>query len=61
MHALVGKDGRVIRVEVDESRSILLLNETALEAAKRWVFQPAMTNGHPVPAWVAITFNFTLH
>ncbi len=61
VHALVGKDGRVIRVEVEESRSILLLNETALEAARRCTFQPAMTNGNPVPAWVAITYNFTLH
>ena len=47
VHALVGRDGRVIRVEVDERRSELLLNEAALSAARRWTFQPAMVNGHP--------------
>jgi len=60
VHALVGREGRVIRVEVDEKRSELLLNEAALGAARRWTFQPAMVNGHPVAVWVALTFKFIL-
>jgi protein TonB len=60
VHALVGRDGRVIRVEVDEKRSELLLNEAAVSAARRWTFQPAMVNGHPVAVWVALTFKFIL-
>ena len=61
VHAMIGKDGRVMRVELDETRSIPLLNEAALEAAKRWVFKPAITNGRPVVVWFAIPFHFVLH
>ena len=61
VHALIGKDGRVVRAEVDAKHSIPMLNQTALEAAKRWVFTPATTNGHPVAVWYAIPFRFVLH
>lgn len=61
VHALIGKDGRVIRVVLDPKHSIPLLDETALEASKRWVFKPAFANGHPVPVWFAIPFHFVLH
>ncbi len=61
VHALIGRDGRVMRVELDEKRAIPLLNETALEAAKRWVFKPAYANGHAVAVWTSIPFQFVLH
>jgi periplasmic protein TonB len=61
VHALVGKDGRVMRVELDEKFASPLLNQAALEAAKRWVFKPAFVNGHPVPVWSDIPFRFVLH
>jgi protein TonB len=61
VHALIGKNGRVIRVVVEPKRSIPLLDGTALEAAKRWVFKPAFANGHPVAVWFAIPFHFVLH
>ena len=61
VHVLIGKDGRVIRGVVDEKKSVLLLNETALEAALRWKFTPALANGHPVTVWFAIPFKFVLH
>jgi periplasmic protein TonB len=61
VHALIGKDGRVVRVELDEKFAIPLLNQTALEAAKRWVFQPALVHGQPVPVWTDIPFHFVLH
>lgn len=61
VHALIGKDGRVIRVEVDEKKSILLLNETAMQAALKWKFTPALANGHAITVWFAIPFKFVLH
>jgi protein TonB len=61
VHALVGKDGRVVDARVDARRSIPLLNESALAAARRWVFKPALANGHPVAVWVAIPMRFSLH
>jgi protein TonB len=61
VHALVGKNGRVMRVELDDKRSIPMLDPYALEAAKRWVFTPAIWNGQPIPYWCPISFRFVLH
>ena len=61
VHALVGKDGRVVQVRLEPKFSIPLLDETALDAARRWVFKPAFANGHPVAVWFAIPFHFVLN
>jgi protein TonB len=58
---LVGRDGRVREAKVDENRHVLLLDAAALEAARRWVFSPALVNGHPVATWTAIPFDFKLY
>jgi protein TonB len=59
LRVLVGKDGRVKDVHVD--RSIPLLDEAAVAAARLWVFTPALSNGHPVMVWLAVPIRFTLH
>jgi len=56
---LVGRDGHVVRVAIDPRQSVPLLDEAATAAAKRWVFTPATTNGHPVAVWVGQAFVFT--
>lgn len=61
IYVLVGKDGRVVRVEVDEKKSTPMLIEAAVTAARSWVFSPALTNGHPVMVWVGEKFVFKLH
>ena len=61
VHALIGKDGRVIRAEVDAKHSIPLLDETARAAALRWVFSPAYFQKRPVAVWYAIPFRFVLN
>ncbi len=58
---LVGRDGKVLDVKVDEHRSIPMLNDAAMEAARRWVFTPAYSNHKPVAVWVAVPFSFRLH
>lgn len=58
LRVLVGKDGRVKDVHVD--RSIALLDEAAVAAARQWVFTPALSNGHPVLVWVAVPVRFSL-
>jgi TonB family protein len=58
---LVGKTGRVLDERLDEKRQVPLLNESALEAARQWVFTPALANGRPVAVWTAIPFNYRLH
>jgi protein TonB len=57
---LVGRDGRVREAKVDAKNSIPLLDQAALESAKKWVFSPALANGHPVAVWTAIPFHFVL-
>ena len=41
-------------------KSIPLLDQSALEAAKQWEFKPALLNGEPVPVLVMLELNFTL-
>jgi len=61
IHALIGKDGRVLDAQVDAKKNAPILNDAALEAARKWVFTPALSNGHPVMVWVTIPFRFKLH
>lgn len=61
VHVMVGKDGRVLKAEVNPRFSIPLLNDAALEAARRWTFQPAFVNNHPVVVWVALPFRFRIN
>ena len=57
-HLLVGRDGHVLDVRIDEDHSVLMLNEAAVRAARQWVFTPAFANNQPVAVWVAVPFNF---
>lgn len=59
--ALVGKDGRVLDVMLMEKYQVPVLNESALEAARQWVFTPGLDNGRPVACWTVIPFRFRLH
>jgi protein TonB len=60
VQVMVGKDGKVVQALVPPRFSIPLLDGAALEAARRWVFKPAYTNGRPVAVWVALRFRFSL-
>ena len=59
-HLLVGRDGHVLEVRIDEQHGVLMLNEAAVRAARQWVFTPALANNRPVAVWVAVPFNFRL-
>ncbi len=58
LHVLVGKDGRVHDVKV--IRSVTGLNEAAMDAIKKWVFKPALSNNKPVAVWVEVPMDFRL-
>ncbi len=60
VNLLVGKDGRVLDVQLDPKVNVPILNQAALEAARQWVFKPALVNNHPVAVWVGLPFRFTL-
>ncbi len=59
VQALVGKDGTVKDTRVQ--KSIPMLDNAALDAVKRWVFKPALSNNKPVAVWVAVPVKFSLH
>ena len=61
VHVLIGKDGQVLDAVLAEKVQVPMLNQAALEAARKWRFSPGIANGHPVVCWTAIPFNFRLH
>jgi protein TonB len=60
VRALVGRDGRVLDVYVEPTGSVPMLDGAAMDAVRRWVFKPALANGHPVAVWVRIPMRFRL-
>lgn len=55
---LVGADGSVVQAHVADS--VLGLDEAALAAVQRAVFEPALQQGKAVAAWVVIPIEFAL-
>jgi protein TonB len=58
---LIGTNGHVLRAERVGEYSVPMLDPTALEAARRWTFRPAISGGRAVPYWYRIPFRFVLH
>jgi TonB family protein len=58
LEALVDERGLVADVRV--VKSIPLLDQSALEAARQWEFKPALLNGEPVPVLVVLELEFNL-
>ncbi len=59
---LIDVDGRVIRADVARSSGNASLDEAAIEAAKKWLFTPAIApGGKPVRVWVMQPFVFKLN
>jgi protein TonB len=55
----VDKEGKVRQVVIQKSDAEIF-NEAAKEAAKQWVFTPAVMQKGPVSVWVSIPFRFRL-
>ena len=55
----VATDGSVDRLEVAESSGNRYLDRAAMEAVRRWRFQPAVRDGQPVVADVVVPIVFT--
>jgi len=56
---LITKEGRVKRAILIKTDSELF-TQSAIDAAMKWVFTPAIMNGKPVPVWVSIPFKFRI-
>jgi protein TonB len=59
INVLVDKEGKVKKALLMKSTDDVFI-QPALEAAKKWIFTPAIMNGKPVLVWVAIPFRFRL-
>jgi periplasmic protein TonB len=56
---LVGKDGKVKDAIVTDH--VTMLDDAAIDAAKKAVFKPALQQHRPVEVWVQVPMRFTLH
>lgn len=52
--------GRVMTAAIHESSGYTLLDNSAIQAAKNWTFEPAKNGGFPVPSTVNIPIQFDL-
>jgi TonB family protein len=57
LEILVNEEGQVSAAKV--LRSVPLLDEAALQAAREWRYAPTLVNGKPVPIKMTVTVNFT--
>jgi protein TonB len=59
LECTISPQGKVTDVKV--LRGIPLLDASAIEAVKQWVYTPTLLNGVPVPVIMTVTVNFRLN
>jgi len=55
----VDKQGKVREVKIVKAESEIFI-QPVIDAAKQWLFSPAMMKNGPVAVWVAVPFRFSL-
>ena len=60
VRVLVGERGRPLEVVVGKSSGDPSLDEAALDAVRRWRFEPARRDGAPIRAWATVPIEFRL-
>jgi TonB family protein len=59
---LIDVDGHVVRADIAKSSGNQSLDDAAVEAAKQWLFTPAIApGGKPVRVWVMQSFTYKLN
>ena len=59
LHAVVGKDGRILHL--DYVSGPVLLIQAAVETASKWVFSPVLLNANPVEVETTVSVVFARH
>jgi len=60
LKAVVGKDGRLLNPQVVNTEIHPALAQAALEAVRKWQYQPTLLNGQPVETLTSIDIRFEL-
>jgi len=58
LHALISADGTISNIRV--FRGITGLNDAAVDAVRRWTFEPATKEGQPICTWIEVAVEFHL-
>ena len=60
LRVLVSVDGSPLKISIDRSSRHRELDQAAMQAVKRWKFNPEVKNGRPVEGWVLVPISFKL-
>ncbi len=60
LHVFVDGNGRPQKVEITKSSGYQLLDQSALDAVRKWRFVPARDGDHAIASWVTIPIIFKL-
>ncbi len=60
LNVLVGKDGRVADIGLQESSGHSILDNVALETVRGWAFTPGRRGEDPVEMWIRVPMLFEL-
>ncbi len=60
MLLLVSKDGLVTELKLKKTSGFDRLDQAALQAVKKWKFQPARKEGQPIDYWYELPLKFSL-
>ncbi len=61
VRALVNTAGETREVKIERSSGYVMLDRSALNAVKKWVFDSAQVNGEFVTAWVEVPVEFSIN
>jgi len=60
LNVFVMESGSVGKIEIRKSSGYDVLDNSALDAVKKWVFIPGRKNGRAIPSWVVVPIRFDL-
>jgi len=60
LKVFVLENGKVGRIEITSPSGYEILDQSALEAVKNWVFVPGKENGREISSWVTVPITFQL-
>ncbi len=60
LRVFVLESGGVGNVQLEKSSGYEILDESALNAVKDWIFIPGKKIGEPIPSWVTVPIKFQL-